>query len=567
MNFTGIRFSKIKEEIETFLTEEYNKANLLFSAASPYGQILSVLENLHQLSFLYLKNAINQFDLSLPNSMNERVIKNAAIFAGHIPSRAISATGTLQFTLKPAVDIEKEIQGARITLPNRLALKNNTNGLEYAANIGKPNVTYKVTPNFSFYLPIIQGVWKVSRMTGSGKPLQTFQLEEATGIREIENFNVEVIVNGEFYTLKRHMYDMIPDEKSVVVRTGFNRGISIIFGNGSFGMMPPLGAEIVVNYLVTDGSEGNIYRRTFNDFTIVGEMYDGSGVSLDSQKVFDVSIYTDINFGADGESFAFTKQMLPMVTNNSVLALPQHFAYEIKKLGVFSHVNAYEKSGTIFISATPNINLFKNQSSNYFTVDIGAFTLDAYEKSKVDRYLRASGSIMLTKKYKIISPNLSYYSINVFVIPYSDATDDSVNSQILSRLSDYFLNLIKMDRVPKADLVRRLSLIRDIHSVDVQFVCKRNEDYHKQGMANYNNTANQIPGQLPNQPLDYSNTAVVGLDPTLGDILFEPDEIPVIRGGWSDRNGNFFSDDIESAGLKAVNIFRKGSVDAKNRPR
>lgn len=568
MQFTGIRFSKIKEEIETFLREEYNKANLLFSAASPYGQILSVLENLHQLSFLYLKNSINQFDLSLPNSMNERVIKNAAIFAGHIPTRSISATGTLQLTLKPAVDLENEIVGARVTIPNRLAIKNKTNGLEYALNLGKDRVTHKVTPNYSFFVSIIQGTWKFSRNTGSGKPLQTFEIVEL-GLRDIENFNVEVIVNGEYWTLKRHMYDMIPDEKAVVVRTGFNGGINVVFGNGGFGMMPPLGAEIVINYLVTDGADGNIFRRTFNDWTFVGQMTDASGNTIDAEKTFDVSIYTDINFGAGGETFAFTKQMLPLVSNNAVLALPQHFVYEIKKLGVFSHINAYERSGTIFITATPNVNLFKSQSANYFTVDIGAFTLDQYEKSKIDRYLRAGGSIMLTKKYKIVSPELSYYAINVFVIPYSDATDESVNAEILSRISDYFLSLMKTERISKADLIRKLSFIKDVHSIDIQFVCKKNEDYHRQGMANWNNQLNQMNPNAtsPNQPLDYSPNATIGIDPTLGDIMFEPTEIPVIRGGWYDRNETFYSDDIESNNMKAVNIFRKGSVDAKNRPR
>jgi hypothetical protein len=36
----------------------------------------------------------------------------------------------------------------------------------------------------------------------------------------------------------------------------------------------------------------------------------------------------------------FTKNILPIASNNFVLGLPQQYAYEIKKLGVFSHVNA-----------------------------------------------------------------------------------------------------------------------------------------------------------------------------------------------------------------------------------
>jgi hypothetical protein len=65
---------------------------------------------------------------------------------------------------------------------------------------------------------------------------------------------------------------------------------------------------------------------------------------------------------------------------------------------------------------------------------------------------------------------------------------------------------------------------------------------------------------------DYIPTETKGLDPILGDIVFEPNEIPIIRGGWFDRSGLYYSDDIDGNGLKSVNIIKKGSVDGKNRP-
>ena len=565
MEFAGIRFTKIKQDVENFLTTEYNKASILFSSSSPYGQILSVIENLQQLSFLYLKNAINQFDMSSPNSNNERIIRNAAIFAGHIPSRAVSATGTLKLTLKPSVDLEKEISGARITIVNKTTLKNKTNSLSYSVNIGNDSVTHKITQNYQFFLPIIQGAWVYKQLTGSGQALQTFSVTEVAQ-KDVENFNIEILVNGELWTLKRHLWDMIPDEKAVVARTGFNGGIDIIFGNSAFGMIPPIGAPIEVRYIASDGANGNIFRRTSNDWIFVGDILDGNGQSIDVAKLFDMDIYTDINFGADKESLLFTKNILPIVTTNGVLALPQNYAYEIKKLGVFSHVNAYEKSGTIFITATPNINLFKNQSSNYFNIDKRAFILDDYEKSKIDNYLRSGGTIQLTRKYKIVNPTLSYYAINVFVIPYSDATDDSVNAQILDAISNYFLNLTRIDRIPKLDIIKALSSIGDIHSVDIQFISKKNEDYHKSNIQNLQNQVNKYANtNLVNPSVDYSPTTVLGIDPTLGDLLFDADELPIVRGDWSDRNNTYYSDDIETNGLKAVNIVKTGVVDVKNK--
>lgn len=570
-NFTSISFSNIKSEIERFLKQEYNKANILFSSASPYGQILLVIENLHQLSLLYLKNAINQFDLSQVNSNNERVIRNAAIYAGHNPGRGISATGTLKFVLKSSADIEVDIPGARITLTNRTNLKNKTNGLDYSLNLGTDVITHRITPNYQFFVPIIQGKWETKVYTGDGTALQTLSVKEI-GRKDVENFNVQVLVNGDLWQVKNHIFEMLPGEMACVVRTGFDGGVDIVFGNEGFGAIPTIGSIIEVRYLITDGQLGNIFRRTSNDFKFIDDMLSADGQAINIDKVFNVEIYTDINFGADKESLLFTKNILPISSNNFVLALPQQYAYAIKRLGVFSHVNAYEKSGTIFIVATPNIRLFKNQNADYFSIDIAAFILDNYEKSKIDKYLRTGGNIQLTRKYKVVSPVISYYVMNIFVISYSDATDDSVNAQILNKISEYFLDLSRIDRVPKLDIIRELSTIKDIHSVDIQFISKKNEDYHNENMTMATNKVNKYASSF-NTDIStatlvpgYNPYSVSGLDPVLGDIIFEPNEIPVIRGGFYDRNGVYYSDSVDGNGLRSVNIIKKGTVDSKNRP-
>ena len=567
--FIEITFERAKNEIQRYLKNEYAKADILFTNSSPYGQVLGVIENLHQLSLLYLKNAIKQFDLSDPNALNEKIIRNAAILAGHNPGRSISATGTLKFTLKSNINLDRELPGGRITFNNRMALKNKTNGLEYALNIGTDKVTYTVTPNFQFYMPIIQGKWLQTTFTGNGQINQSYSVN-IRGQRDVENFNYEVLVNGEFWSVKKHLYELLPDERACVVRTGFDGGIDIIFGNGGFGAIPNIGEIIQVNYIETSGAVGNIFRRTFNDWKFIDDAIDGFGRTIDPTKIFDISIYTDINFGSDKENLLFTKNILPIVSNNFVLGLPQQYAYEIKKLGVFSHVNAYEEFGVTYIVATPNIKLFKSQNANYFTVDKRAFELDNYEKSKIDKYLRTAGNIQLTKKYVITNPTLSYYVMNVFIVTYSDSSIQSVSNEIIDKVSEYFLDFNKMDRVPKADLVKEIVSLYDIHSVDIQFVSRKNEEYHKEQMIRIENKKNLSSSRLNvnvsiKQDPNYNPNEKKGLDPVLGDILFEPNEIPIIRGGWYDRNGVYYSDNIDDKGLKSINIISRGTVDAKNR--
>ena len=123
-----------------------------------------------------------------------------------------------------------------------------------------------------------------------------------------------------------------------------------------------------------------------------------------------------------------------------------------------------------------------------------------------------------------------------------------------------------MDRIPKLDLIKELSSISDIHSVDLQFISKKNEDFHRQNINRTKNAQifgkNKLPIRI--NP-DYNPIEIKGLDPILGDIIFDAEEIPIIRGGWRDRNEIYYSPDIEGNQLKSVNIINKGVVDSKKR--
>jgi hypothetical protein len=568
--FTEITFANIQTQIQNYLKQEYNTSNILFSEASPYGQILFVIENLFQLSLLYLKNTIKNLDLSNNNATNTKVIRSAAVVAGYIPGRAISATGNLLMTVKLTTDISSNIPGGKITLNNQQTLKNKTNGLYYSINLSEDTQTFFITKNTQIYLNIIQGKWTTTSFTGTGDINQTFNANIRSSVQDIENFNVQVLVDGIYWTTKTWLYDLAANEQSCVVRTGFSGGIDIIFGNGFFGAIPGAGSTIIVNYILSDGSNGNIFRRTINDWQFIDMAIDGFGNSIDVTKFFDISIYNDINFGADTESTQFTKNMLPISSNNFVLGLPQQYAFAIKRLGIFSYVNAYEQYGSIYIMVTPNIVLFKNQNSDYFSIPLAAFQLDSYEISKIDTYLKSSGNIMITRRYQILSPLISLYIINVFAIIYSDATQDNVTLQIHDAISNYFLDLTKIGRIPKADIISVLSAITDIYSFDINFVSKKNEDYHSANQAKIQYSASTAEGTFQlstvQSNLGYTASTVIGIDPVLGDILFESNEIPVIKGGWYDRNDIYYSDDINSSGLKSVNVFYQSTVDSSQRP-
>jgi hypothetical protein len=558
LKFSSVKFTAIKEEIEKYLRNQYHKADQLFSSASPYGQILKVVQELYQLSMLYLKNSIAQFDMSNVNYKNKRIIQSNALIAGHVASRGVSATGLLKLSVNSSTIIENDIPGGKVTIFNKTKIKNKTNNLSYLIDLGgSDKITYNLTNNSSIIINVIQGEYESKLFTGTGEINQSYQVN-ISGRKDVENFNTEVKVNGDTWSVRKHLYDILPGEKACVVRTGFSGGIEVIFGNNSFGDIPPLSSVIEVVYILTDGEFGNIFRRTANDWNFVDDVLDGTGLSFDITQFLDVNILADINFGTAGESVEFTRNILPLTSQNFVIATPQQYAYQIKRLGVFSHVSAYELNGTVNIVATPNVNLFKNANSNYFTIDDQAFFLDAYEISKIDKYLKAGGNIQLTKKYVIKSPDLSHYVMNVFLVIFDDVTLSDVSNEIEELTSEYFLDFNRTARIPKKDLINKLSTIKGIDSIDIQFLSKKNENYHESYAIDETNKSRQTNETFISGT--YDSTLTMGLDPVLGDILFEPNEIPVCRGGWSDRNGIFYSQEL-GKDFSSINIIQKGTTN------
>ena len=65
---------------------------------------------------------------------------------------------------------------------------------------------------------------------------------------------------------------------------------------------------------------------------------------------------------------------------------------------------------------------------------------------------------------------------------------------------------------------------------------------------------NWTPGRILSNS-EEEKTSTIGLDPVLGDIVMEKDEYALIRGGWSDRNGIYFDENVNSNdNLTSINI-------------
>jgi hypothetical protein len=80
-----------------------------------------------------------------------------------------------------------------------------------------------------------------------------------------------------------------------------------------------------------------------------------------------------------------------------------------------------------------------------------------------------------------------------------------------------------------------------------------------------NKFANTVDLSSPKNFSAYDPNASLGLDNLLGDIIFDANEVPIIRGGWKDRMGVFYEQGATPKTFSSVNIFKKGTTDRKTK--
>jgi len=570
-DFLEVKFKELTDNVNNWIKDLYNKSNINLSSADPYGHILQAITKIYESSILYLKNTLSLFDINNPNNNNVKMIKALARVGGLDPSRAISATGTLSLLLKSSVDVS-EIGNSEVVILNGTKINNNSNGLDYYIDLGAEFVRYKVEKNKKIYLPVVQGKLATQTFTGDGLKNKSVSIVLPNS-QTCEQYRVIVKVNGELWKRVESLNDMLPDEKTFYVRTGIDSGLDVYFGTSNFGMIPAVGSKIEITYVVSDGSLGNLPSKLVDDFIFVDDVYDGFGATFDIVENFTVYIENEIGFGVDNESPQFTKAMMPFVSRNFVLARPEQYIFLLKRLNVFSQIDAFtterdtefdnqdsNDDSVVYLFLVPNIGLFITGGNSYFDLDINAFYLETSEKIKVEKWLRSQGIMSIGTAVKILDPIITKYVININLRIFEDGSEDNVRTEILNRLSDFFGNLERRGRIDKSAIIKIIEEIYDVDSVSVDFISEGNETYHREFIVYKENILKNNPTQDPSKIVmqGYEPNKVIGLDPRLGDIIYTKNELPIIRGGWVTRDNIYFNETPQTNGLSSVNIILEG---------
>ena len=575
--------TQIKDDARVYISRIYGRAGTLFTEASPFAQILSVMSEIQELILFYLEDAI--VEQNIYTAQHVESIYGMSRLTGHDATRGFAANGEIEFRWKPGVDFDK-ISGSGITIDSRAELKFDLNGLTYTLLTDKDRFRLEKSNSTKISTAIIQGKFQTQSFTGDGEPLQSFNVQTA-GLSD--HSKITVSVNGEVWTKQESLYDLHRDEKAYLVKTGISGGLDVYFGNTAFGMRPPVGSKIEVEYVVHDGKKGNIDDS--NDLTLkwMAQGEDSVGEQHDLNNFLDITVTSSPKMGTDRESTQFTKIMTPLASKSFVLATPDNYEYFLSRYGIFSYLDAYnttedqylDDDNVIYIFAIPDVRKKLAKNQDYFSVPQEEMFFDDQEYEKMRKVLQDSGQQMVTTEVVFVKPKIRKYSMDVNVRFFEGFTKDEISNAIRSKIDEYLLNVTRRDKLPKSDIVYILEEIEGIDAVNVRFISETEETARRLGY--FESKTVQV---VPQEPVTLENVGngkqkyvffkrieevntvevdentvipeeVVGLD-RWGDIIMEKEEVAVFRGGWQDRDGDEIVDDVLINAEAALSINFEG---------
>lgn len=566
-----LKASELVEQAVTFLVSKYEQTAHVFTPASPFGQLLIVISNISELIFTYISHTAEE--MNIYTAQNVESIHGLARLTGHDAYRGGSAYGVMQVKIDTAN--MHNIKGDYLTINNMSKFSIAETGSTYFINLPGDFIRLSKTNNEFVNINYIQGEIESQVFTSDGKPLQTYN-PVVKGMTD--NDNVAVTVNGKEWRKVESLYDMTPDDgynddcECFMVKSSINVGLTIIFGNGNFGKIPPYGSNIEVTYIKTTGYSGNASSTNLTfDFTDTGK--DEMGNDVDLNSVLIINSVKRPMLGSDYEDPEFTKLIAPKTSKSFVLATPENFVSFLSKYNQYSFIDAYNtKDDTnigddniVYLRLIPNIKKKLKSNADYFNLDEHEYYLSDDEKASVMQALADSGQMLISSEVYIVDPVIKRFAINVIIRYFESADKTYIRTEIRSRLNKYFININRNDIIPLSDIIAMVEGVDGVDTCDVFFTTEENESairygYYTETKQKWNSNTLRYESEEVRIDVGIDEDPHIGLD-TFGNIVISGNSVCIPRGGWTDRNGNFYSETPETGKLGPLNIFFTDEVN------
>lgn len=528
----------------SYMQRVYGQTRNVFTVASAWGQILFVLENLSQLILYFIEDSITE--LNINQATRDYSVISLARISGYDPARVMAAQGQVSVSWNGN---PLSTGGGAILIPQNVRMQCQTNGLTYTLLLNVNRLRFNLTKETLLDFKVVQGIFTEVSLTGTGAPLQSFNIPEKNG-KFIDHFIIEVYVNDQKWERFDSLYDIPLGRPGYIVKSGISPGIDLYFGNGNFGAIPQAGSIIRVKYLENVGFLGNLKSKKESpiSYRFIDSGTDLFGNPINLDDYLSITNKIDPYFGVDPESIETTRIAAPKMSRSFVFANSSNYEIFLRRFNIFSQVEAFstfddaylDDDNVVYLFLVPDITLGITSNQDYFSIPVQDFFFTDSQKVSILNLIQDSGSMVATTVVKILEPEIRRYVANCVVSIFEGYDPDVIKDSIRNMVSDYFLGMKRRDIIPRSDLIALIESIEGIDSVSFYFSGQQNEEYH----ASVDNLSTLTPEQANKK---------IGLN-SFGDITIKKGELVLIRGGWSDRYGTYYEDGVIEGKPSALNI-------------
>ena len=552
------RIEIMTAQLDQYLSQYFQKAKTYYSRKSIFGQVINYIKDLSNLIMYYVHKSTTENNII--TAQNDVSLAHFAELSGHNIVRYISSKGSVRFHLLP--NTASEI-GNTLIVRKYAELKCEANSLTYLVDIADEHKIISLSKN-DFVLPVIEGKIKEFSFVSDGTPIQTIHLEET---ENIEMYEVKVFVNEESWEQVAGLTEMTYQSKSWFVKTGFINAIDIIFGDGVRGAIPPRGANIRIQYIISNGEYGNLPEGNEITFKPLSGFYDGNSAEVELAEYATITKEAGFILGSYGDSKEVLRNIIGFNDRTLVLAADKNYEALISQFSTLSRVHVWSSPDNLVIKnllVLPNLNNRLNNSKDYLYLDEKALFLTQEQKDALVSYIETSNKSYAALEIRFVEPTVRKYAINVYLDAGTEIQQtlrDKVEDTCISVFVKYTFDKLKLNtnlNIVKADIIKALrEALPGADSIAANIISEANEEAKINGFY-YERENLVLKSTTKKVIVDPTIDPCIGLSENNDVISDWLDIVPLLRGNFKIFDKNI-TDNNYPVLQDAVNVYVKST--------
>lgn len=526
---TNTIFENFDNSINNYLSKIFANLGIQYSDNQIFKIIFNGIRGVFQNIMIYIEDAFTEQNIE--TATRKKSIYSLAKLSGYEPYYGTAATGILKASLISNTNLSKEIK--KIYIDNHINIQNNENNINYVLFLQTNRYVFDINnPLINYDFNIVQGYFKTSTYTSKGEELESIHLN-INGMYD-KNY-IKVYVNNIEWQPVSNLYDMTQNGNEYVISAGFDNELDITFGNSVYGRIPEQGSNIVIEYIIHDGEEGNITNIDNVSFTFLNNGYDYNGNQINLNNYIKLEATNYISGGTNSDTIDDIRKMIGYTSRSNVLASIENYTLFLKHFSFIGNFNIWTEnnSNTLMISAISNkINKIKD-ISEYKDITNKDLVLTDEQKNNIITVLKNSKNTFAGIQIKFIDPIIYKYAIICYVKSEDSYYNNTIESNIQNTIIEYFSELnYNVSFVAKSDIIKYvLENVSHIKSLSLDIISEANEQAFYNGYYyKYSNIISNTRLTYDKTKYNYESNLNLGLD-KIGNISIDNNlYLPLLHG-------------------------------------